>query len=547
MTEIDILKKELDEKLSHWLSSEGQGRSRLREIVDKNRQAYFAKEKSKTKSTRARRQAFKLLDREWDEADHPRDEDGKFTFGGGGDGGGDAGPTSVFISPATGDLKFSQAASHVKGPRQQALQQASTEIDRALGKPPSTHTSVIGAWRDGAENSLLISKPGWTRNEARLAGAMKGWLADQKSVLVFQPAKTGDSFMATFEAQGKLDDLHNDLLKAGLENHTLEPTKGGALVHVYGDNQATLDKIDKAAGQYDTKAQFTAGHGEFIGTSKTDGSDREQRDDAREQYDAIISEAQTRPEFSGRDIGQAWDDIRASWGRELSKVTYSPGPKTPPYPSPGDAVNVKSDWIAASPIKSIDDVLKAAGPSQAALGEVGRQIQSQLDVRFSDPGPKTKSDKGIARVVEKAEKRGGRFGAVTDVARASFIVNHPDQAEQVITELGKHFEIAVEPWKLTDVNYGDRAVNIRFPNGLIGEVQIMDTHMAQAKSPDGGGGHDYYLVAREAAPDGKNPDPERYAAATEAMRQIYGRVLDSYPQEWKDAFELAQQMFPPKK
>ena len=40
------------------------------------------------------------------------------------------------------------------------------------------------------------------------------------------------------------------------------------------------------------------------------------RDDARKQYDAIISKAAAAGEFAGRDLGKTWRDIRNHWGRK---------------------------------------------------------------------------------------------------------------------------------------------------------------------------------------------------------------------------------------
>jgi hypothetical protein len=489
--------------------------------------------------------------REFD-PDEPRDDQGQWTSGGGGDGegsgGGAAGPAaSVFVSPNIGELTFDQAHSGLGSERQQALRAAGAEIDRAIGRAPASSRDVIGAWKDGAENSIMLRMPGWSPTQARAAAAMRGWLGDQKSALVFEPGHGGHAFLAMFPASGKVDAIHKQLLDQGLTFHTLEPTPTGALVHVFGEDQAAADAVGKAAASYGAKTSYTFGHGEFIGTTKADGTDREQRDDARRQYEAVIGEAAAAPELRGRDVAGAWNDLRNRWGGKLSQIGgvgvvsavdgYHPGVKTPGTTGTvGQATAVKAAWIKASPIKTIEDVKRFAAAGQQQLGDVGRSIADKLGLDpFKDPGPKTKSDSGVARVQFKAKQRGGNLAAVTDTVRGTFLVQNPAQADQIIGELGKHFEVAAEPWKQTDMGYADRSANVRLPNGIIGEIQMMHPDMAAAKSDTSGGGHTLYVEARTAAPNGEHPDPAKYAAAVAKQRELYGKALAGLGPDWQSA------------
>ena len=207
----------------------------------------------------------------------------------------------------------------------------------------------------------------------------------------------------------------------------------------------------------------------------------------------------------------------------------------PAAPSFAQAKATKADWIKTSPIKTIDDVKRGAAEAQKMLGDAGREIASQLGLEFKDPGPKTKTASGVQRVLDKAAERGGNLAAVTDTARATFLVDHPQQTDQIIAELGKRFQVAPEPWKITDMNYVDRAVNVRLPNGVIAEVQMMHPAMALAKSPDGGGGHDLYKISRATAPGGTNPDPAKFADSMAKQRALYGKVYGDLPADWKAA------------
>ena len=196
---------------------------------------------------------------------------------------------------------------------------------------------------------------------------------------------------------------------------------------------------------------------------------------------------------------------------------------------------IKADWIKASPVKTIDDVKRGAAEAQKMLGDAGREIAAKLGLTFKDPGPKTKTESGVQRVLDKAAERGGNLAAVTDTARGSFLVDRPEQTDQIIAELAKRFQVAPEPWKITDMNYVDRAVNVRLPNGVIAEVQMMHPAMALAKSPDGGGGHDLYKTSRETAPGGTNPDPAKFADSMAKQRALYGKVYQDLPADWKAA------------
>lgn len=189
-------------------------------------------------------------------------------------------------------------------------------------------------------------------------------------------------------------------------------------------------------------------------------------------------------------------------------------------------------WFAASPFKGdIQGAIKAAPEAQAQLGSVGTQIAKDMPgVTFKNPGVKSNLD----RINEKVELRGGAE-KVTDLARGAFLVKSPEQAREIADKLAEHFGVVEEDWKITPVNYADKALNLRFPNGLIGEMQIMDAGMAHAKSDTGGGGHDLYVAWREAV---KAKDTARADALSRQQSALYGAVLDNYSAEWKAALGI---------
>ena len=222
-----------------------------------------------------------------------------------------------FVSPnVKSDLDFKGAVKELQSRQQAKLLGASADIHRKLGIN-ARDTSIVGAWSDGAENSIMTRyNADW--NETLLAGVMKAHLADQKAVLVFQPAKLGKTVLASFKATGDLDAIYKNLLADGIENHTIDPIDGGAMVHVVDLDGSSLKAIDKGAARYgqDNPVDIQFGRGEFIGTTKEDGTDREQRDSARRVYQSYIDESPVP------DAATIWQDINNRWGSAEGKVGY---------------------------------------------------------------------------------------------------------------------------------------------------------------------------------------------------------------------------------
>ena len=208
------------------------------------------------------------------------------------------------------DFKGAQAALDSK--QQQALHNASLYINGELNIAANEH-DIVGAWADGAENSVMdvVEHADW--NKMEVSAAMKGWLADQKSVLIFKQQDDGDAIMFRFEAQGDLDKIHSDLLADGIGFHTLAPHAGGVTVYVAdpGMDPAVRAAVEKAATRYDTQATYEIGRAEFIGNSDDTGTDREQRDRARAVYEGIIGKSPVQ------GSAELWEGIRDRFGTGL--------------------------------------------------------------------------------------------------------------------------------------------------------------------------------------------------------------------------------------
>jgi HK97 family phage portal protein len=469
------------------------------------------------------------------------DDRGRFA---GADGGGEGGTIS-FVSPNVSNTSFHQAVTAIGEYRQQALSSASAAIDAGLGLAAQTHNAV-GAWSDGAESTLMTASKGGFE-AAKIAAAMKGYLADQKAVLVFEPQAGGHHFMASFKATGTLNDIHSGLLQDGVAFHTLVPTAHGAQVYVFGQNQADLGSVQASAGtRFNAKLQVATGRGEFIGTTLDTGTDRQQRDDARRVYSEVIANSGASG-LRGRNVASLWNSIQHNWGAalkgleaalvelkynenhdELGRFAFSDGSS-----DSGGGVGVhahgikpakavKQVWIDTSPIKTRDDVFAGAPANKITMDNVGAQIAASIPgVGFKAAGNKKNGD----RVTEKLLTRSP--AGLTDIVRSTFIVNSPAQADAVVAALGKHFPTVDEGFGITDVGYVDRSANVHFKNGQIGEFLILSPEMSWAKSPDGGGGHKIYDATRSLP---KN-SPE-FIRGQNAQLKLYGEAIRKQPAVW---------------
>jgi hypothetical protein len=190
---------------------------------------------------------------------------------------------------------------------------------------------------------------------------------------------------------------------------------------------------------------------------------------------------------------------------------------------------VKNEWRQATPFKDdVDGFIAASKPNQEALATVGRELAGELGLDFKDPGVKAPGPgKGLDRLVSKS-KRFGSIGSVTDQVRAGFNVETPQQADRVIERLGQQFQVTDEGWQTTPAGYFDRKLYIRFPDGMIGEVQIWPPGMLAAK--EHGGGHVLYEGVRE-LPQWHPLIPE----FNRAQSELYGPVRAALSGEWKAA------------
>lgn len=212
----------------------------------------------------------------------------------------------IFASPNRheGNQNIDTAAGRIKSREQSAIKQASKQIDAIVGIKGAVH-DALGAWSDGAENSTVSQYTKGSYQQVLVASAMRGYLGEQKAVIAFKPDKTGPSRMHVWEsANTDLKGLNKDLVKAGLEFHTLIPTSEGTRVMVWEDKGSpeTLARIRGVAAYHGGSLTTIHGHGQMLGSWDS-------REEGRKAYTRVINNwGRTNPTAKAK-----WDKLLGSW------------------------------------------------------------------------------------------------------------------------------------------------------------------------------------------------------------------------------------------
>jgi len=214
-----------------------------------------------------------------------------------------------FVSPnvKTG-LDLQDAIKETTSPRHKTMIKAARDINKLIGFESEEH-SAIGAWLDGAENSVMSVTHGATMAQLRTAAAMEGALANQRSVMIVNENVGGKGLLYHFDVKGDVQSIHDGLLASGVEFHTIVPSADGKFtVYVASadSSQREFKAVQKAAERFNAKVEYHRVDAELVGSDKEDGTDAEQREDAQSRYGSIIE-------------GGGVQGAKAIWGRVYSR------------------------------------------------------------------------------------------------------------------------------------------------------------------------------------------------------------------------------------
>jgi hypothetical protein len=221
----------------------------------------------------------------------------------------------------------------------------------------------------------------------------------------------------------------------------------------------------------------------------------------------------------------------------------------------GAAANdVKDAWRKTTPYHDLEPFLEKSKANQAEAGAHGQAIADTVGADFGNPGVKAptqaevdalpagsearaKGEVKLARLLRKITNDDGEVvkhpGTVTDQVRMGFKVAHPADGDTIVRGLAAHHEVIDEGWFVNSAGYFDRKVYVRFKDGMIGEVQIWEPSLLEAK--EHGGGHDLYVAYDKAMRAG---DTAKAAELERQMQDLYGSVMAKLPEHWRADPEL---------
>jgi hypothetical protein len=181
--------------------------------------------------------------------------------------------------------------------------------------------------------------------------------------------------------------------------------------------------------------------------------------------------------------------------------------------------------FSRQPTASLDDLYAVSPKWQAELEGAGREIADSVGAKFKSEGMKDKGE--AARKIGR--KRYKDASELTDIIRAGFVVKTPAQADEIVARLAQRYKILDEKWVGKDNDYFDRKVMVRFDDGTLGEVQMWEPNMYNAKFKHGG--QDKYALSKtltEASPelaDLRAQEAVFYATARRDVDPIWRAVL----------------------
>lgn len=159
----------------------------------------------------------------------------------------------------------------------------------------------------------------------------------------------------------------------------------------------------------------------------------------------------------------------------------------------GDTVNIPqatkvTPKVTDTHLTKAQALVDAAQKNNPTFHANMQEIAKQLGLNYKE-GPV----KSAARIAEKAVKEdGGNFNNIKDAVRGTMHVPDLGNTKSVINAISNKYDISRIKALNSDTGYSDVKVNIKHPDGSIGEVILTTPEMAAAKKI----AHTYYKEAR---------------------------------------------------
>ena len=190
-----------------------------------------------------------------------------------------------------------------------------------------------------------------------------------------------------------------------------------------------------------------------------------------------------------------------------------------------EAAAIQKEWKDQQVVEGVEDMHARASGHQDQLVAMAGQIARTVDrgTKVRNPGVKT-----LKSLTEKVVVRGKKVNEITNSVRLGFEANgKPEDADKIVAHLANddHLSVADEGWRsVIGSGYFDRTAKVRFPSGIVGEVQIWVPGMYPVKEE----GHKLYEESRTLYVH--SPEAINLRAA---MSALYEGVKKRLPPEWQ--------------
>ena len=203
---------------------------------------------------------------------------------------------------------------------------------------------------------------------------------------------------------------------------------------------------------------------------------------------------------------------------------------------------------------------KKAQAPQKQIEKIGREIEKTLgeNVTLLTPGVKL-LEKVKNKIINK--KYDGAW-QLTDVCRCGFAVKDTKDIDKIIARLSKDVVVLDEGINFRESGYFDHVLSVRFKNGIIGEIQLLEPHLLAVKEGSEfveqvfpkhlkeyvsdikvpskkKSGHDLYEQQKELLENGKVKEgkQEAFNDLDNQMEFLYARAEKSANTSWKASLE----------
>jgi hypothetical protein len=195
--------------------------------------------------------------------------------------------------------------------------------------------------------------------------------------------------------------------------------------------------------------------------------------------------------------------------------------------------------------KEMHDAAVRLNPAfQQEVGDIARNLGLEKAPKFIDKGGK-KFDVEVKTLDSLVDKRlrGKEISEITDPIRTRIFVNRPENADDVVAQLRKRYDVLDEGEKLIkSTGFQARNVNVAYkaPNGesIIGEIQLISKPMADATAKT----HSLYSQERSLrkAYFKNNPNatdiPARIRNKEIELRKMQKDIFDEARKQMDDSF-----------